>query len=171
MEPFPRVFRVASGGQTGADRAALDVARGLGIPLGGWCPRGGRAEDLPDPPGLLGAYPELRETRSAVPAERTICNVRDAHATVVIWPGRREGSPGTKLTVAAAVALGRPVLVSAGTSMDELAAFLEPLGRGLTLNIAGPRESELPGIYEVARRFLTDYLGATTRGAGTAEFC
>lgn len=155
MASFPTIARVTSGGQTGPDRAALDVARRLGIPIGGWCPQGGWAEDLRKPPGLLAVYPELRPTASAAPAERTIRNVRDAHATVVIWPGRRAGSPGTRLTVATAVALGRPVLVTAGEAEAELTEFLEGLGRGLTLNVAGPRESEAPGCYDLASRYLT----------------
>jgi hypothetical protein len=158
MAGFARINRMTSGGQAGADRAALDAAREFGIAVGGWCPRGGRAEDLPDPPGLLVSYPELRETPSPIPAERTVWNVRDAHATVVIWPGRRTGSPGTRLTVAAAVSFGRPVLVTTGTDAEELADFLDPLGRGLTVNVAGPRESEVPGIYALTRGLLDDYL-------------
>lgn len=160
MAAFPRLARVTSGGQTGPDRAALDVARRLGIPIGGWCPRGGWAEDFPSPPGLLAVYPQLRPTASAAPAERTIRNVRDSHATVVIWPGRRSGSPGTRLTVATAVALGRPVLVTEGEAAAELTGFLEGLGRGLTLNVAGPRESEAPGCYDLAARFLVAGLEA-----------
>ncbi len=157
MERFARIFRITSGGQAGADRAGLDVARELGIRIGGWCPRGGWAEDFPKPPGLLDAYPELRETPSIDPAERTVWNVRDAHATVVVWPGRHHGSPGTRLTVAAAVALGRPVLVTDGSTVGELTAFLAGLGSGLTVNVAGPRESEAPGGYTLAYRLLAAY--------------
>ena len=53
-----QVTRIVSGGQTGADRAALDIAIELGIAYGGWCPAGGWAEDFPEPPGLLAFYPE-----------------------------------------------------------------------------------------------------------------
>ena len=46
-------MKIISGGQTGADRAALDVAIERGMEWGGWCPKGGCAEDLPNAPGLL----------------------------------------------------------------------------------------------------------------------
>ena len=55
---------VISGGQTGADRAALQAAIATGTPYGGWCPKDGWAEDLPRPPGVLALYPNLRETPS-----------------------------------------------------------------------------------------------------------
>ena len=42
-----RIKIIRSGGQTGVDRAALDVARELGIPVAGWCPKNGIAEDMP----------------------------------------------------------------------------------------------------------------------------
>lgn len=58
-------MRIVSGGQTGADRAALDVAIELAIDYGGWCPAGGWAEDFPEPPGLLAAYPKLAATTEA----------------------------------------------------------------------------------------------------------
>ena len=89
------VRSVVSGGQTGVDRAALDVARELGIPCGGWCPRGRRAEDGPIPE----AYP-VRETPSTAYPERTAWNVRDSDGTLVITRGKPRG--GTALTVSLA---------------------------------------------------------------------
>ena len=71
-------MKIISGGQTGVDRAALDVAIERGMPWGGWCPKGGWAEDLPDAPGLLAKYPNLRETALPHPLQRTEWNVRDA---------------------------------------------------------------------------------------------
>jgi hypothetical protein len=53
------VTKIISGGQTGADRAALDAAIIHGIPCGGWCPKIRRAEDGPIPE----RYP-LKETTS-----------------------------------------------------------------------------------------------------------
>jgi hypothetical protein len=87
-----RMLKVVSGGQTGVDRAALDAARFVGLPCGGWCPRGRLAEDGPIDP----SYP-LVETPSADYAQRT--------------------------------------------------------GIGV-LNVAGPRESQRPGIGPEARAFL-----------------
>jgi hypothetical protein len=102
--------RLISGGQSGVDRAALDFAIARGIPYGGWCPRGGWAEDHPRPPGLLAPYPALRETPSADPAQRTRWNVRDSAATLILDLPCREGSAGTEATEAAAIELGRPLL-------------------------------------------------------------
>jgi len=147
-----RVVRIVSGGQTGADRAALDAALAAGLEYAGWCPSGGRAEDLPEPPGLLAQYPGLREAPSADPEVRTRLNVRDSHATLVVRAAHVP-SLGTDLTVETAGALGRPCLVTDG-SVDEVRHWLEGLGHGLTLNVAGPRESEQPGLYAVARVLL-----------------
>ena len=143
------VSKVLSGGQTGVDRAALDVSLGLGVSCGGWCPRGRRAEDGPIPT----RYP-LRETESPAYPARTRLNVRDADATLVLTRGAPRG--GTALTVELADQLGKPCMV-----VDLLGAP-DPVGvrvwlaehRVATLNVAGPRESDNPGIYEQASRFL-----------------
>ena len=65
------MLKIVSGGQTGVDRAALDVAIDKGVAYGGWCPKGAWAEDLPDPPGLLDRYDRLQQTPLADPAQRT----------------------------------------------------------------------------------------------------
>jgi putative molybdenum carrier protein len=147
------VARIVSGGQTGVDRAALEVGRSAGIPIGGWCPAGGWAEDLTDPPGLLALYPELHATPSSDPAVRTRWNVRDSDATLVITRARAT-SPGTTLTVAIAEELGRPHLVADVTDVDGVRAWLHGLPTGLVLDVAGPRESEAPGIHAEARALL-----------------
>jgi len=151
-----RVHRIVSGGQTGADRAGLDVAIALGRPYAGWCPAGGLAEDLSEPPGLLARYPLLSESPSTDPAVRTRLNVRDSHATLVVRdPGG--SSPGTGLTIRMAIRLGRPWLES--TDPAAVLAWLGGLGHELTLNVAGPRESERPGTYATARALLEEVLG------------
>ena len=86
MELMKRIRKIRSGGQTGVDRAALDAARQCGLKICGWCPKGGWAEDCPEPPGLLALYPELRETPSENVSQRTVWNVRDADATLIICP-------------------------------------------------------------------------------------
>jgi hypothetical protein len=159
-----RVGRIVSGGQTGADRAALDFAIASGIPYGGWCPRGGRAEDMPRPPGLLARYPSLRETASEAEVERTLLNVRDSDATLILTtPSARGDSPGTRATERAAAELSRACAVidvldvaGAGARFAALARAMPPGG---TLNVAGPRESEAPGIYAWSRALLDVLLG------------
>jgi Circularly permutated YpsA SLOG family len=154
---------VRTGGQTGVDRAALDVAVKKGIPYGGWCPSGGWAEDLPDPPGVMAKYPHL--TPSKVPEQRTAWNVRDSHATLILLMGEAsEDLPGTLFTrQCAELVFLRPCLVVDATDLPEAAAdagrWLERvrLGAGLptlVLNIAGPRASEAPGAYAAAGAFL-----------------
>jgi hypothetical protein len=162
------IGRVVCGGQTGVDRAALDTAVELGIPYGGWCPRGGWAEDMPAPPGLLAVYPALRETPAAAPAQRTRWNVRDSDATLVLLPrGRAPAASGTALTIAAAEELHRLLAVvdlDAAAAGERAVGLLAECPPGGTLNVAGPRESSAPGIYGRARALLAellDSLGAT----------
>jgi hypothetical protein len=147
------MVRIVSGGQAGVDRAALDVAIALAIPYGGWCPRGGWAEDLSKPPGLLRAYPELEETPSADPQQRTRWNVRDSDATVILTT-TGVASAGTALTLASAFELDRAlVLIDAdapAAGLGDARKLLAELRRDASLNVAGPRESEAPGIYERA---------------------
>jgi hypothetical protein len=150
-------MKIISGGQSGVDRAALDAAIALGLDYGGWCPKGGWAEDLPDPPGLLSRYANLRETPSADPAERTLWNVRDSDATVVVVDGRGTAvSAGTELALALAARFGRPAIVLDVADSDSERMLREWLFvvSPAALGIGGPREREAPGIYNKALRFL-----------------
>ena len=147
------IERIVSGGQTGVDRAALDAAMQAGIPVGGWCSKGRRAED--------GTIPErypLSETPSRRYAQRTAWNVRDSDGTLILHAGTLEG--GTALTKTKARSYGRPtctVAVNADDADEQIRAWVESETIRV-LNIAGPRESEVPGIYESARRVLTTLL-------------
>ena len=142
-------LKVVSGGQTGVDRAALDVALELGIPCGGWCPQGRRAED-----GVIAQKYPLRETPTAEYAERTEWNVRDSGGTLVLTRGEPTG--GTAFTIELARAYRRPCLVvdlaapvPAQTVRDWIAGH-----RIRVLNVAGPRAEGNAGIYEQAVAFL-----------------
>ena len=150
--------RVVSGGQTGVDRAALDVATTLGIPYGGWCPAGGLAEDRPEPPGLLADYPDLRATSETDPAVRTERNVHDSDATLVVLPRGDWRSPGTALTITCCRRLERSHLVATVDQVGAVAGWLRETG-GAVLNVAGPRESQAPGIYDATARLLLEVLG------------
>jgi hypothetical protein len=154
-------MKIVSGGQTGVDRAALDVALELGIECGGWCPAGRWAED-----GTIDARYPLRETPSADPTERTEWNVRDSDATLILTAGTP--SPGTELTIETARRLGRPVYTFHAGSPEDVGMFRRWLQvyRVGTLNVAGPRGSEAPGVHAEARRILTALLGGTNEYAG-----
>jgi hypothetical protein len=126
--------------------------------VGGWVPRGRRAEDGPIP----GGYPQLRETEADDYETRTRWNVRDADATLILSHGPLAG--GSKFTELVARALAKPVLhvnVSSVSSADAVAsirAWLSGL-EGETLNVAGPRASHDPAIYEKTREIITRLLG------------
>ena len=163
----PRSLRIVSGGQTGVDRAALDAARAAGVPCGGWCPAGRRAED-----GVIPARYPLRETAGADYAERTRRNVADSDATLVIGDGPARG--GTALTIELCHALGRPLLqidaarVAPADAVDLLLGFL--VEREIrVLNVAGPRASESARAADYARRLLSRALApASPAGRGPA---
>jgi hypothetical protein len=140
---------IVSGAQTGVDRAALDVAMGRGMPVGGWCPSGRAAEDGPIDP----RYP-LRETPSADPTQRTAWNVRDSDGTLLLVTGAP--SAGTDLTRDLAHRMGRPVLEASLDAPADPDAFRRWLAihKIRTLNIAGPCESGSPGVYAAACAWL-----------------
>jgi hypothetical protein len=141
--------RIVSGGQTGVDRAALDVALELGLPCGGWCPKGRRAEDGPIDP----RYP-LAETPTDEYPQRTEWNVRDSDGTLVLTLGRPDR--GTALTVALARRLGKPCRVVDLSKRTAVSATLRWARRHQVrvLNVAGSRESRSPGIHQRATRYL-----------------
>jgi Circularly permutated YpsA SLOG family len=156
------MLTIVSGGQTGVDRAALDVAIEQGIPYRGWCPKGGWAEDLAAPPGLLATYPQLKETPLADPAQRTEWNVRDADACmIVIAAGGLAVSKGTALAEELAHRYRKPLLIvdlGEPEPVEHAALWLRVqqrrVGADLALAIGGPRESEAPGIYARAVAFI-----------------
>jgi hypothetical protein len=145
---------IISGGQTGADRAALDFAIAHGISHSGWCPRRRRAED-----GAIPAQYLLRETPSSHYSQRTEWNVRDSDATVVFSIKPRL-TGGTRLTFELARRLGKPVLhlsrdeADAAVAAEELRAFIED-GPVRALNVAGPRASQEPEIGAFVDAVLT----------------
>ena len=170
-------MKIISGGQTGVDRAALDVAIERGMDWGGWCPKGGWAEDLPDPPGVLAKYPRLKETPLPNPVQRTEWNVRDSDATLIITDSLGLSiSIGTRRAHRWARRHGKPELIvdaSDPRAPARAAAWLgvqrKRFGPHMTLSIGGPRESEAPGIYVRAKALIVASLrrrSASARGTG-----
>jgi hypothetical protein len=140
--------KIVSGGQTGVDRAALDVAVELSILGGGWCPKGRRAED-----GMIPAKYPLQESPTNNYAERTALNVKYSDGTLILSRGPLRG--GTALTKTFVERYRRPGLV-----VDLRYASEQQVRDWLTansirvLNVAGPRESSQPSIAREAAAFL-----------------
>jgi hypothetical protein len=147
--------KIISGGQTGVDRAALDVALELGLPCGGWCPKGRRAED-----GVIPAHYPLQETSSSDYRVRTEKNIEESDGTLILTWGPPFG--GTALTLKLAKRHHKPYfvvdLVHGGN-----ATTVREWGQAKKvriLNVAGPREGEASGIHERAASFLWKVLKA-----------
>ncbi|MHB8809428.1 MAG: putative molybdenum carrier protein [Desulfobulbaceae bacterium] len=145
-------MRIISGGQSGADRAALDAAIRLNIPHGGWLPRGRKAED-----GPLPASYRLRETESDSYRERTEKNITESDGTLILSFGLLTG--GSALTKNLALRHDRPCLT---IDLEEvpLAGAVVAVEKWLqrhgirTLNVAGPRASNEPRIYDAVLALL-----------------
>lgn len=140
---------IISGGQTGVDRGALEAAMALGIAHGGWCPKGRLAED-----GIIPPQYQLQETPSSQYAVRTEWNVRDSDATLIFCRGPLSG--GTLWSWQCAAQYGRPcwiVDLLQPIDWEGLRQWLERV-RPHVLNIAGPRESQAPGIQQQVQEVL-----------------
>jgi hypothetical protein len=136
-----RLFKIMSGGQTGVDRAALEWALVNGVPHGGWCPKGRKAED-----GIIPIQFQLKETGSGNHSMRTRRNVQDSGGTVIFSKGL-ELSGGTKETAEFAEKIGKPLLHLVSSLEVEAAAKLDAFLKEhsiVVLNVAGPRASEEP---------------------------
>lgn len=156
-------MKIVSGGQTGVDRAALDAAIELGIPHGGWVPRGRIAED-----GRIPGRYQMREDSSTEYARRTELNIRDSDGTLIITRGTFDG--GTAFTARKARELGKPLLIiedDTEAAADSVLAWLRE-NRIAVLNVAGPRESKSPGIHAHAVSLLRELLPRLQRGAAPA---
>lgn len=151
------IDKLVSGGQTGVDCAALDVALELGIPCGGWCPKGRWSEA-----GRIADKYPLEETPSEDVAQRTEWNARDSDGTLVIAEGPTVG--GTTLTVEMAKRYGKPCLVidlltDGGAAQRAIPEWIARHKIGV-LNVAGPRESTTPGINAKTKALLRRIFGA-----------
>jgi Circularly permutated YpsA SLOG family len=166
------ILRVVSGGQTGADRAALDAALECGIEVGGWVPKGRLAED-----GVISdIYPNLKEADTQDPARRTELNIRDSDATLILSHGKLIGGsevtknkadetrrPCKHIDLGKTVPATRDCITQPQLTREELAAEQSAITeieewlsavKPRVLNVAGPRASEDPGIYDATKRIM-----------------
>lgn len=153
-------LKIVSGGQTGADRAALDWAIRNNIPHGGYCTKGRRAED-----GTISATYQLQELKSANYAARTKRNVEESDGTV-IFTIKETMTGGTRLTAQHAIKKGKPLLHLCRTNnitetANRLQAFLIANNIHI-LNVAGPRASNEPGVGAFVEQTLDAWWSATT---------
>jgi hypothetical protein len=154
--------KIVSGGQTGADRAALDVAMECGLEIGGWIPKGRLAEDGP----ISLRYGGLIESESSDPSVRTWLNVRDSDATLIVSHGPLSG--GSLLTLNEARTLARPVfhldlsVLAHTAALDQVCKWLRRISPQ-TLNVAGPRGSQDPAIYRSVSELLRAVLPLVSR--------
>lgn len=158
LEPAPaiRLARIVSGGQTGADQAGLAAARELGLPTGGFMPRGFLTEAGPRPE--FARLYSMREHADLTYTPRTEANVCLSDGTVLMGDASSGGSRETK---AFCIEHQKPCYElpwRSGESvpLEKVADFRLWLAEHKIriLNVAGNRESGQPGIYDAARAFL-----------------
>ena len=144
--------KIISGGQTGADRAALDFAIKMEIPHGGWIPKGRLAEDGPLPPRY-----HLKEMRTRIYAKRTEKNVVHSDGTLIVSHGKLTG--GSQYTMDMAILHEKPWLhinLKETSTLESAQKVIDwVLNNQIeTLNFAGPRASKDPKIYRAVFELL-----------------
>ncbi len=155
------VVKIISGGQTGVDRAALDAAISLQIPHGGFVPAGRITEE-----GPLDRKYDMEELSTTSYPARTKKNVAVSDGTLILTRGRLTG--GSALTEHYADVCGKPCL-HIELNGDDVSKLVQHTKKWLiahdiaTLNVAGPRASTAPGIYEIALKFVTAVLQEPSR--------
>ena len=144
------VTKILSGGQTGADRAALDFAIDHQIPHGGWCPKGRLAED-----GVIERRYQLQETSTKRYSQRTEKNVEEADGTV-IFTMKPQLTGGSKKTAEFAEKHGKPWIHLHSAQYDRAEKLLQFVQEQQIkiLNVAGSRESTNPKIYDLVKQTL-----------------
>lgn len=161
---MPKIAKVISGGQTGVDQAALRAAASCGVSVGGWCPPGKVCEDgnIPDVFPLQETPQDRSADAPTVPrSQRTEWNVRDADATLILWPSTlKRNDPGTQWTAECASSYQRAFLACDPLDRSQVAkvrAWLKE-HQVAVLNVAGPSEKSSPGIGAFTERFIRDVL-------------
>jgi len=142
---YKNKLEIISGGQTGVDRAALDFALSNDIRCSGWCPQLRTAED-----GILPIRYPLNESYSPDPLVRTELNVIQSHGTLILIV--EDMDKGTQHAHDFAHLHLKPIFVwriGVNKNYNQFDNWLEK-NKIHRLNIAGPKESNQPGIYSEA---------------------
>lgn len=151
------IEKIVSGGQTGVDRAALDSAIFAHIQHSGWCPRGRKAED-----GIIPDKYNLQETESDEYSVRTKLNILDSDGTLIFVPSTPiKVTDGTILTIKEVFEKNKPFMIIDLSKYNETKLqIINWINKNniKILNIAGPRESQAPGIYQAVLNFLPSIL-------------
>lgn len=153
-----KIVTVRSGGQSGADRGAMDAAQAFGVNVEGWCPAGGWAEDYPEPPGVRALYPQMVETPLSDVAQRTEWNIRDSTCCIVLNTSAKGTSHGTDIGYAFYEKYSIPhfeIVVDGEEPIDaqvkRACDWLRSLDDdAIVVGFGGPRASEYDGIYDIA---------------------
>lgn len=150
-----KITKIISGGQNGVDQAALRAAKSLGIPTGGWMPKGWMTLDEPRPE--FAELYDMKECYAGYKA-RTEANVIDSDATLIFAADFK--SPGEICTFKAIRKFQKPYF-RVHPSEDKMAEVLAWLAwvEGSVLNVAGNSENTSPGIGEQAYLFLAEAFG------------
>lgn len=146
------IQKIISGGQTGADRAAIDFAIKHNLPYGGWVPKGRKTED-----GTLSEIYHLQEMATGQYSKRTEKNILDSDGTLIVSHGLLTG--GSALTRELAKQHRKPwIHIDLKTTPypDAARMIREWVGRNdiKVMNVAGARGSKDPKIYEAVAELL-----------------
>lgn len=157
---------IISGGQTGVDRGALDAGIALGLLIGGYIPRGRRADD-----GRVPEHYPMIVLNDPGYRTRTWMNVAAADATLILARGRISG--GTHETIVECARLQKLYYSVDLTWKEE--AILWNIDQWMTthrpkvLNVAGPRERKAPGIQAETTRILVRAFGGSASSPSTTN--
>ena len=163
-----KIIKIVSGGQTGVDRGGLDAALELGLPHGGWCPKGRLAED-----GTIAAKYRLKEATSKAYLRRTELNVKDSSATVVLYAGTL--GRGSQKTVEFAAKHGKACLLLDINDdnviiVKSITEWIDKLPyTKVILNVAGSRGSKSPTSQQAVKNIILEVLATVNQGDLTED--